>query len=136
MEKLAVNLALHGAAAIVFSLVGGLFLYRAILNDRNVSDWHLLHAGGSARGLMLIALAATIHLPALSLWQLWSAAWLIIFFVWTSILAMTIRAISGERGFGFSRSMTNKLIFILYALGTMAVFSGFVWLIFGLFKAL
>lgn len=136
MEKLAVHLALNGAAAIMVSLLGGLFLYRAILKNRNVSDWHLLHAGGSARGIMLIALAAIIHLPALSSWQLWSAAWLIIFFVWTSILAMTVGAISGERGFSLSGSTTNKLIFVLYALGTMAVFPGFFWLAFGLLKAL
>ena len=136
MENLAVHLALNGAAAIVVSLLGGLFLYRAILKNRNESDWHLLHAGGSARGIMLIALAATIHLPVLSLWQLCMAAWLIIFFVWTSILAMTVSAISGERGFGFSGSTTNKLIFVLYTLGTMAVFPGFVWLLFGLLKAL
>lgn len=136
MENLATHLALNGAIVIIVSLVGGLFLYRAILKNRKEADWHLLHAGGSVRGVMLIALAATVHLPALPLWQLWIAAWLIIFFVWTSMSAMTLRAITGECGFGFSGSTTNKLIFVLYALGTMTVFPGFVWLVYGLLKAI
>lgn len=136
IEELKVILALNGVGVIIVSLVGGLLLYRAILKDGNATDWHLLHAGGSARGIMLLALAGMIHLPALSFWQLWTANWLIIFFVWTSTLAMILRAITGERGFGLSGSTANKLIYILYAAGTAAVFPGFVWLAIGLLKAL
>jgi hypothetical protein len=136
MEKLAIQLALNGAVVLTASMLGGMFLYKAILNGGNETDWHLLHAGGSVRGVMLLALAATIHLPALPAWQLWVAAWLIIFFTWTSMLAMIMRAVTSERGFGFTGSTTNKIIFVLYALGTIAVFTGFLWLIFGLVFAL
>lgn len=136
MDKLAIHLALHGALVITVSVLGGVVLYRSILRETNVADWHLLHAGGSARGIMLIALAAIIHLPALPPWQLTTLVWFIIYFVWTSTLAMLIRAITGEPGFEFSGSNTNKLVFLLYASGTVALFPGLFFLIVGLLNAL
>ena len=136
MDKLAIHLALHGSVVLTVSLFGGLLLYGAILKNKDEAAWHLVHSGGSARGVMLIALAATIHLPALPLWQLSTLAWLIIFFAWASTLAMIIAAVSGKRGFGFSGSNTNKLGYILYVLGVVAVFPACFLLIFGLLNAL
>ena len=136
MDKLTFHLALHGSVVLTASLVGGLILYLVILKKTNYAAWHLLHAGGSARGVMLIALAAIIHLPVLPPWQLSALAWLMIFFAWASTLAMLIAAISGERGFSLSGSSTNKLIFILYGLGVVTVFPACFLLIFGLLKAL
>jgi len=136
MEKLAIHLALHGVAVLTVSVFGGLLLHKAILKNKNEAGWHLLHAGGSARGILLIALAAIIHLLALPFWQLSILVWLMIFFTWTSMLAMMIVAISGERGFGWIGSKTNKLIYVLYILGAIAVFPACFLLIFGLFNAL
>jgi hypothetical protein len=67
---LALHLALHGTVVLTVSIVGGLLLYRTILKRTDESQWHLLHAGGTARGIMLIALAGIVRLPALSLGQL------------------------------------------------------------------
>jgi hypothetical protein len=136
MENLAVHLALHGAVVLTVSLLAGLFLYRSILRNRNEAAWHLVHAGGSGRGVMLIALAAIIHLPALPFWQLSTLVWLVIFFTWTSMLAMIIRAVSGERGLRCKGSNANKLVYILYALGTIAIFPACLLLISGLLNAL
>ena len=136
MDKLAIHLALHGALIITVSVLGGVVLYRSILRETNVADWHLLHAGGSARGIMLIALAAIIHLPVLAPWQLTTLVWFIIYFVWTSTLAMLIRAITGEPGFEFSGSTTNKLVFVLYASGAVTLFPGLFFLTVGLLNAL
>lgn len=136
METLAIHLALHGALILTVSIVAGLFLYRTILNNTKQSAWHLIHAGGTARGIMLIALAAIIQLPDLPYWQLSTMAWLIIFFVWTSVLAMLLAAASGERGLRCSGSLTNKLVYVLYGLGTLAIFPGCLLLIYGLFNAL
>jgi hypothetical protein len=136
MDKLAMHLALHGTLVLTISLFGGLYLYRAILEENNEHGWHLLHAGGTARGVMLLALAAVIHLPALPLWQLTAAVWLVIFFVWTSVLAMVITAVSGNRGFGWSGARANKLTYGLYVLGTVAVFPALALLITGLLDAL
>jgi hypothetical protein len=60
----------------------------------------------------------------------------VIYFVWTSTLAMLIRAVSGEPGFKFSGSSTNKLVSALYASGAVASFPGLFLLIAGLLKAL
>ena len=98
MDKLIVILALNGALVLTLSMVAGLFLYLAIKDDKEQAAWHLLHAGGTGRGVMLLALAAIIDYPALPLWQSASIAWLVIFFVWTSMFAMGIRALCGERG--------------------------------------
>ena len=136
MDTLAIYLALHGVAVLIVSVFGGLVLHRAILKNKNEAGWHLLHAGGSARGILLIALAAIIHLLALPFWQLSTLVWLMIFFTWTSMLAMIMVAVSGERGFGWFGSKSNKLIYVLYVLGAIAVFPACFLLIFGLFNAL
>jgi len=136
MEKLAIHLALHGVVVLTVSVLAGLFLYRSILKNKNKADWHLVHAGGSARGIMLIALAATINLPALPLWLLSALVWLIIFFTWTSTLAMLIRAFTGEKGFNYIGPKANKLVYTLYAIGTIAIFPALLLLIFGLIKTL
>lgn len=134
---LAIHLALHGALVLSISILGGLFLYRAILNGhRHESAWHVVHAGGTVRGVMLIALAAIIDIPVLPSWQLSAMVWLMIFFVWTSMLAMVIAAATGERGLGLSGSFTNKLVYGLYAVGTVAVFPACMLLIIGLIRAL
>lgn len=135
MNGLAIFLALNGALALLLSMAAGLMLYLSIIGNRSSKDWHLLHAGGTSRGIMLIAIAATIHLPALPEWQSWWVASLITLFVWTSILAMLVRASTGEPGFGFSGSRANRLAFALYAIGTVAVFIGFGWLVYGLLRA-
>lgn len=136
MDQLVVILALNGALVLTVSLFAGLFLYLAILNGRDQAAWHLLHAGGTGRGVMLLALAALIQYPVLPFWLVSVAAWLIIFFVWTSMLAMGIRAIWGDRGLRLEGSLANRLVYLSYALGTVTVFPGFALLIYGLIKAL
>lgn len=137
MDKLAVYLALNGALVLTLSLLAGLALYGSILRQKHhVAAWHLVHAGGSGRGVMLLALAAIIHLPVLPPWQLTALAWLAIVFVWASMLAMILAALSGERGFGLSGSAMNRLIYVLYALGVVAIFPACLLLIYGLFTAL
>ena len=136
MDRLATHLALHGTIILTISIIGGLFLHKALLNKAKGADWHLLHAGVAARGIMLIALAAIVELPSLPIWLLSTSAWLIIFFVWTSTFAMLIRAITGDKGFGWFGTHTNKVVYVLYAMGTVAIFPGILIFIYGLLNAL
>lgn len=136
MDRLAIHLALNGALVLTVSLFAGLFLYLAIRNEKQQAAWHLLHAGGTGRGVMLLALAAIINYPVLPSWQLSATAWLFIFFSWTSMAAMTIRAVTGERGLKCQGSMANKLVYVFYALGTIAIFPAIALLIYGLLMAL
>lgn len=136
MDQLVIILALNGALVLTVSLVAGMFLYLAILRDGDQAAWHLLHAGGTGRGVMLLALAALIEIPALSDQLAALTAWLIIFFVWTSMLAMGIRAVSGARGLSFEGSFANRMVYVSYGLGTLTVFPGFALLIYGLIKSL
>ena len=135
MENLATHLALHGVLVLTLGALAGLSLWRSILKGTNVAEWHLFHASVTSRGIMLIALAAIIHIPALPSWQISLLAWFIIYFVWSSVLAMIIRAVGGEKGFSWTGTPTNKLAFILYATGAITLFPGLLLLAFGLFNA-
>jgi hypothetical protein len=75
-------------------------------------------------------------LPALPLWELSIVAWLLIFFSRTSVFAMVIAAASSQRGLGFSGSNTNKVVFVPYLVGGVAVFPAAAALIAGLLRAL
>ncbi len=136
MDRLVIILALNGTLVLVVAMLAGLFLYRSILKQQDPAAWHLLHAGGSGRGVMLLALAALVEYPDLPSSQLSLAIWLILFFVWSSMLAMGIRAVTGARGLRFDSGFANRLAWISYALGTIAVFPGFLILIYGFGKAL
>jgi len=137
MDRLAVYLALHGAIVLVVSLVAGLLLHRTIrLNASDSAAWHLAHAGGSGRGVLLLALAGVLRWVALPGWQVSTLVWLMLFFVWTSVAAMTIAAASGERGLSWSGSPLSRLVFGLYVVGAVAVFPAAFLLILGLVQSL
>ena len=136
MEQLAVHLALHGVAVLTASAVAGLVLWRVLYHDSDGTDWHLVHASGSVRGVFLIALAAIIDLPEQPEWLVAIAVWLIILFTWTSLIAMIIRAFSGERGFHFGGSKANWVVYVLYAMGAVALFPACAILIVGLLRSL
>ncbi|MHC4937887.1 MAG: hypothetical protein ACYTHK_02830 [Planctomycetota bacterium] len=136
MDQLPVHLALHGMAVLTISLVAGLLLYRTILRNEDVASWHLVHASVSGRGVMLIAMAAVIDLVVLPSWLLATAVWAVIFFVWTSTAAMVLRAISGDRGLRLEGSVANRSVYLLYLVGTVAIFPACAALIVGFVNAL
>lgn len=135
-DGLSAFLALNGSLVLVVSMLAGLMLYRSVAKESSAEeDWHLLHAGGTSRGVTLLALAATVNLAALPEINVWWSAVLAIFFVWTSVLVMLLRALTGHAGYGLSGAVMNKTIFLLYAMGTIAVFLGFGLLILGFWRA-
>jgi hypothetical protein len=137
MEKLPIWFALHGSAVLVVSFVAGLLLHRAIrLGTGDVEAWHLAHAGGSGRGVLLIALASMLRWVDLPQSQLLVFVWLILFFVWTSTAAMVIAAASGARGLGWTGVFVNNLVYALYIAGAVAVFPAMSLLIAGLLRSL
>lgn len=136
MERLAIILALHGLLVLTLSMLAGLMLYLAIRREREQAAWHLLHAGGTGRGVLLLALAALLEYPELPLAWLQASAWAVLVFVWTSMAAMGIRALSGERGLGLEGSPLNRLVYLLYAVGTVAIFPACAILIYGFAIAL
>jgi hypothetical protein len=117
------------------SLFGGLLLYRVLLKDKNPATWHLVHAGGTVRGVLLIALAASIPLLGLPLSQVSLFVWLMIISIWASMVAMILAAVSGERGLRLTGSIANKLVYLFYAVHIVTIFPAVFLLIYGLFKA-
>ncbi|NNK77725.1 MAG: hypothetical protein HKP40_03340 [Litoreibacter sp.] len=136
MEELAAFLALNGAVVLLFSSLVGLALARSLHLGTPAEHWHLLHAGGTSRGIMLLALAASIRFAELPATDLAWASGLVTFFVWTSILAMLVRCLTGMKGFHRGGPAANKIVFYLYASGTVALPIGLVWLAIGFVQAL
>lgn len=136
MDVLRAVLALNGVLVVFFTSATGFALYSVLVKHQEPHDWHLLHAGGTARGILLLGLAGTVHLAALPLPMMALAALLIVVFVWASTLAMLLRALSGEAGFQFSGSAANRAAFLLYALGAVALFPGLALLAWGFWQAL
>lgn len=135
MENLSAFLAANGVGVLLFSSLIGLLLARALDKNEVAEHWHLLHASGTSRGVMLLALAATLQFAKLSPSSLAWASGLVVFFVWTSIMAMFTRGLSGERGFHPGGSWANKLVFYLYASGTITLPIGLIWLGIGFVRA-
>ena len=86
--------------------------------------------------MLLIALAGILEFPLRTGAQLTSCVWLTLFFVWSSMPAMMMRAFSGARGLTFGGSASNRLVYLLYALGAVAIFSACLLLTYGLVRAL
>jgi hypothetical protein len=137
VTNLPAYLALHGAAVLVVSFVAGLLLHRSIrLQTPGPDAWHLAHAGGSARGVLLIALEGAwqwVDLPAGARALL---ATLLLFFVWTSTAAMVIAAATGRRGLTWHGTPADRTVFALYVVGTIAVFPAALLLVAGFVRAL
>lgn len=131
VKDLSAFLALNGALVLLFCSMIGLLLAKALHEGRVSQHWHLLHAGGTSRGILLLALAAAIEFAGLPHIQLAWATGLVVFFVWTSVLAMFLRALTEEKGFHPGGSRMNKAVFLLYASGTVALPVGLVWLSIG-----
>jgi hypothetical protein len=136
-QNLAAYLALNGALVLIASFVAGLVLHRTIRLQRPGTDaWHLAHAGGSARGVLLIALAGAWQWVDLPPGTLRLTAALLLFFVWTSTAAMLIAAATAHRGLTWHGSASDRIVFGLYVVGTLAVFPAALLLITGFSRAL
>ena len=136
MEPLIVHAAANGVAILLVSLCAGLYTYRAALRDEPPAAWHLAHAGGTARGVMLMSVAAIARVPVLPSWELSLAVWLLIFFSWTSVAAMIVAAATRQRGLRLRGTVANKSVFLLYVAGGIAVFPAGGILLAGLLRAL
>lgn len=136
MQTLAAFLALNGVLVVFVSSVAGLLLYLNLVRGQDPHDWHLLHAGGTARGILLIALGGTVNLAALQETTAWLSAGLVVMFVWASTISMVLRGVTGENGFRFSGKPANRIGFILYAIGVLSLFPGLTLLAWGFAQSL
>lgn len=136
MHAIPVSLALNGAGVMMVSLLAGLLLYRSLVRGGNVHGWHLLHAGGSGRAVMLLALAPTAPLSALDPRLTALACVLVVIFAWASTLAMVLVGATGQHGFAWDGPPVNKAMYGLYVIGGATVFPGFALLALGWLLAL
>ena len=136
MGPLSIHLALHGVLVLLASVLCGVTLWRVMLRSGREHAWHLIHAGGSVRGVLLIALAAVVPYLPLTNVALTAFVWLMIVSIWASMFAMLIAAITGDRGLQNAGTSANRLVYFLYAIHAVTLFPAFFILIYGLIKAL
>lgn len=136
MQTLAAFLALNGILVVFLSSAAGIPLYLNLVRGEDPHDWHLLHAGGTARGILLIALGGTINITGLQDSLTTLSAGLVVVFVWASTIAMVLRGITGETGFGLAGKPANRIGFILYVVGVLSLFPGLILLAWGFAKSL
>ena len=114
---------LHGLIILMVGLIGGYFFAHAIKKkDGGEVAWRVVHSGGCAAGVLLIALGGVINRLAILdlmnsfiLWGVVSSTYLL-------IIGMVIAAISGERGIGNSegkKSSLWKIVYYLYGVGAL-----------------
>ena len=129
-------MALNGVLVVFVSSAAGLLLYLNLVRGQDPHDWHLLHAGGTARGILLIGLGGTVNVAGLQEITAWLSAGLVVMFVCVSTIAMALRGVMGESGFRFSGKPANRIGFILYAIGVLSLFPGLTLLAWGFAKSL
>ena len=136
MGPLSIHLALHCVLVLLLSVSCGVVLWRVMLRTGKERPWHLIHAGGSVRAVLLIALAAVIPVLPLSPSLLSDFVWLMIVSIWASMFAMLIAATTGDRGIENAGSAANRLVYVLYGIHAVTLFPALFILIYGLFSAL
>lgn len=135
MTPLALQFALHGSITLMFGLIGGLFFARAIKLKRGEVAWRVVHAGGSAAGAMLLAIAAPSQWVQLSQSLQVSMAIGLIGGSYVLCLGMYVAAIWDTRGIPGGGSPLNRLVSALYGVGTMMSVTGAALLLVGLFRS-
>lgn len=131
MTVLALQFALHGALLLMSGLIGGLFFARAIKQRRGEVAWRVVHAGGCAAGVMLLAIAAPSQWLSLSTTAKVVLAVGLIGGSYLLCLGMYIAAIWDTRGIPGGGSPLNRLVSGLYGVGTVMAIAGNVLLIAG-----
>lgn len=118
VDTLALHLALHGAIVLLLGLIGGLYFARAIRRGRGEVAWRVVHAGGCLAGALLLALAWPIRLVGGPEVLRLALAGTLILATYLLVLGMFIAAGTAERGIPGGGSRLNRLVALLYQLGS------------------
>jgi len=136
MEQSIIYLALNGVLVLIVSLISGRWFSKAIKSGGNEVAWRVVHSGGSMGGIMLIAFSSLVPLLALSKLNSTLFVWFSIIGTWLFVIAMTVAAITNERGLKSQGSLTNKGVYFTYMFGAVFTLVGCGLLVVGLYSAL
>jgi hypothetical protein len=134
MTPNALLLALHGSIVLLSGLVGGLFFARAIKRSSGEVAWRVVHAGGCAAGVMLLAIAMPIQWVSLPPVLELGLIWCLLLGTYLLVLGMFVGAIWRRRGIPGGGSGLNRLVSGLYEAGTVLSLLGSALLVLGLFR--
>lgn len=135
MTPLSLQFALHGAVLLMAGLAGGLFFARAIKQRRGEVAWRVVHAGGCAAGVMLLAIAVPSQWLDLGPAAKIALAIGLIGGSYVLCLGMYMAAIWGTRGIPGGGSVLNRLVSGLYGVGTVMALVGNALLIISLLRS-
>jgi hypothetical protein len=134
MTPLALQFALHGSIALLAGLIGGLFFARAIKLQRGEVAWRVVHAGGCSAGAMLLAIAVPAQWVTLGDGLKIVMGIGLIGGTYILCLGMYIAAIWDSRGIPSGGTLLNRLVYWLYAIGSVMTLAGSLVLTIGLVR--
>lgn len=135
MNRDSVLLALHGSIVLMSGLVGGLFFARAIKQSKGEVAWRVVHAGGCAGGVMLLAMSVPIQWVSLSRALELALIWSMLVGTYLLVSGMFVAAIWNTRGIPGGGNSLNRLVSVLYAAGTVLSLVGCALLVIGLLRS-
>ena len=134
------SLVFHGAIVFLAGLFIGFPFGAAIVNEaaQSVIDaWQLAHLEGITNGLLLIAVGAVLGNSPLEKWQprnVLLVQWPLIVTGYANIIASTIGAVTGSRGVAATGPFSNWVVYLIFIVGVIAVFTAMFALAYGLYK--
>lgn len=134
MTPIALLLALHGSIILLSGLIGGLLFARAIKRSAGEVAWRVVHAGGCAAGVMLLAIAVPVQWVSLAPMLEVGLVWSLLLGTYLLVIGMFVAAIWRHRGIPSGGSGANRLVGYLYGGGTVLALLGGTLLVFGLFR--
>ncbi len=134
MQPLARMLALNGTLLLATAMVAGLLLHVRLRHGHEDPGWHLVHASVSGRGVFLMAAAGILPFVGLAPGQLRLMVSLLLFFAWSSTAAMVVGAVMNVRGQRWEAPAANRVMYLVYVAGAVAVFPAMALMIAGLFR--
>jgi uncharacterized protein YneF (UPF0154 family) len=135
LTPLALQFALHGSIALLAGFIGGMFFARAIRQGKGEVAWRVVHAGGSAAGAMLLAIAVPSQWVTLNDGLKIALGVGLIGGSYLLCLGMYVAAIWNTRGIPGGGGLLNRLVSGLYAVGTVMTLVSGVLLTLGLLRS-
>lgn len=139
METPARYLLFHGAIVLLIGLVCGLPYGIAITqkqDDEVIQAWRLAHGALSLGSTTMIAIAAilsSLHVAEMIQWLL---AITLIVSGYGFCFALTIEPFVGDRGLAWTRTWSNKIVFIGNVTGAASSLVGSVVLVYAAYRSL
>ncbi len=125
-ESIRRQMAFHGIAVIVLGLLAGI-PYALVVTGQMAGEeraWRMAHGEGIQNGLLVLAVAGVAGLLALDEKKARLCAWSLVAAAYANVVASVIGASTGTRGLELALPVANVVVFALFIVAIVGVFTG------------